>query len=1361
MENPKLTTNSVKSKLEKKHKHKKIDVSKNTDKNLKKQITEEKEETKLNLIKCKSCNNELKSNKQSINKTNTDSKNSSLSFEQNNIKKKLKKNKKSKSTFIGEKSTNKISISYEKKQKKFQEFILKLKKIIFNLKYLQKIKQKYFQRWYTNTFIIEEEEEEEEDEEEEEEEEENEEEEEENTESKKSSNCSSEKKNKNETLNNKYKIKNDDSKKKNINKNLELKNTKNKSKNIRIEEYDDELEEIQEHEASEEESVIFSDNKTSKMKKNRIIISLRKIIKYKNEKCPYFKKWYKFSKKISPLDNNSIAKKNIKNYIEKGNNQKGVYIKYFDKWNNIVKNMKNDESKKNNIIKNNINELKTISSKNRKILSPIEKLGKEIIDLSDDSQTQSELIDTEGENNFVKLNKKIRFNNRYSNNNNKKNKETSMKFKQNIINNDKKIKRLYLMRWINNIKKIKKKENDIFTIDIVPLNKSLDNYKYFKKKDIKTNILLKKYFMPDNELDPSTQEEIKFDNNTYSKNSNPKPIKNINERPIFQKRKISNNYQPSSNKTLQITSPYSNKKIFAHRFSGSSTPDRNIIADIENNNLNKIEEIQNRHKKNKLKRYLIMGYPKTTNEYNVINDRYINEELQQKLLKIFYKACCRQNKKSIYFDKWFNDTFDINNKRKLISHKKTTSYLLYKNKRAKNNFKMSVKMNENQKLSKKDKLFINIPKGYIKDSPRFNGKIYENLDISSFALGLSNIDLDKNNEKITNIDILDGNLWNSQNNIGKYNKLKNTIIKISDKNKNKKSLESLFILKKHFSIWLNKMFLHDIDDFENSKVINKLNNLIEIVNAKNEKKDLKFYFNKWKNVIKIISEININISSLKNIKYVSQQRQRDKLQVIVNNKIKNDNLQKFYNYFNQWKKIFINDSANNTNQKKNKKLINTTNNSFNENDGQIDLKIKIDKIELPKLSSIDFQKPNSMITESFELEQNSKINNSRNNKLSDEIQNEINSFFSVDKEENKRITDYNKYLINILNKANYSNGQLNGNINKIGFLKGIEISDNTENNKFKNILISLFQKLDKKFNLIIEKKYFNIWNKKASKKGSLILDEENVVIIENSNITTQRDDSNPSNIIIRNLPHSNIGYENTEGYSEETTDINLKIADNVINNIEQYKKLIIIKKVDNGKIYDNYLKYNYSFDSSKNANIDEITKFSHKNNYKDIYNLTREGNKIKNQNLLFIKKNKNSIFSQINTDKYIEILQNQNRIILAYKIYCLYVLFHDNFHIVVKRKYFKKWQKHNKIFNNSDTVNDGHIHKKNGHCENCDCENLTHCPGCFCLEKNMCFRCDCKHIKSVLKSILIRHKFLKEMNPIYYYFYLWNKNSKK
>ena len=39
MENPKLTTNSVKSKLEKKHKHKKIDVSKNTDKNLKKQIT--------------------------------------------------------------------------------------------------------------------------------------------------------------------------------------------------------------------------------------------------------------------------------------------------------------------------------------------------------------------------------------------------------------------------------------------------------------------------------------------------------------------------------------------------------------------------------------------------------------------------------------------------------------------------------------------------------------------------------------------------------------------------------------------------------------------------------------------------------------------------------------------------------------------------------------------------------------------------------------------------------------------------------------------------------------------------------------------------------------------------------------------------------------------------------------------------------------------------------------------------------------------------------------------------------------------------------------------------------------------------
>ena len=133
---------------------------------------------------------------------------------------------------------------------------------------------------------------------------------------------------------------NDYNKKKNTN----FKNTKNKNKNMRIEEYDDELEEIQEHEPDEEESVILTDNKKSKMRKNRIIITLRKIIKYKNKKYPYFKKWVQITKKISPLDNNSTAKKHIKNYIERGNNQKGIFMKYFNKWNNIIKNMKFDES---------------------------------------------------------------------------------------------------------------------------------------------------------------------------------------------------------------------------------------------------------------------------------------------------------------------------------------------------------------------------------------------------------------------------------------------------------------------------------------------------------------------------------------------------------------------------------------------------------------------------------------------------------------------------------------------------------------------------------------------------------------------------------------------------------------------------------------------------------------------------------------------------------------------------------------------------------------------------------------------------------------------------------------------------------
>ena len=1354
METPKITLNSLKPRIEKKHKHKKSNDKINAKEKSKNSLIEEKEETKQNLVNYQSFN-ELKNNKQHSNKKNSESKDLSHSQKKKSTTKKTKKNKKSKSTMIEEKSTNKIKLYTEKHHKKFLELKTKLKKIIFNLKYLQKIKKKYFQYWYSNTFIVEEEEEEEEEDEEEEEEE-----------SENSFKNSSEKKNRSDKLNNRYKMGNDYNKKKNIN----IKNTKNKNKNMRIEEYDDELEEIQEHEPDEEESVILTDNKKSKMRKNRIIITLRKIIKYKNKKYPYFKKWVQITKKISPLDNNSTAKKHIKNYIERGNNQKGIFMKYFNKWNNIIKNMKFDESKKKNINKNSISELKILIPKNQKTIPTIGKLGREIISLSDDeSQTQSEVFDTEVENSNVKINKKIPLKNIYKNNNNivsyKKNNVISPKFKQNLINNDKKIKRIYFTRWMNIIKKKdKEKENDSFNIDIIPLNKSLDNYSSFRKKDIKTNIIVKRYFMPENELNLSVQEKIRYDDNSFNKTSYSKPKKNKVERPIFQKRKISNNFPSSSNRIRQITSPFSNKKFF-NKFSNINTPDRNLSVDNHKNVRNKIEDIKNRHKISKLKRYLIMNFPKITNKYNSLdNKNNINKVLQSKLLKIFRKAYCRQNKKSIYFDKWFNDTFNSTKYAFYInqptSHRKTPSHLLYKNKRAKNNFKMNIKFSDTQRLSKKEKLFINIPKGYIRESPRFYGKSFEDLNISSFVLGVSNIVPENNSQKITNVDVLEGS-FDDLNKNEKCNKLKYLINKITDKNKNKKSIENVFILKKHFSIWLNKMFLHDIDDFENSKAINKLGNMIKIINEKNEKKNLEFYSNKWKNIIKGISEMNINISSLKNIKYELQKKRNDKLQNIINNKIKKDNLNKLHNYFNRWKKLLNHDSKNNTKNKKYLKFTNFANNSFtnmrynNENNiSELD-----EEIDFPKLTSRDFQKKYNTITESFELEQKSKIKNTRNNTINDDIQYAINYFSSINNVKNKRVTDYNKYFINTLNITNNSNQQITNKQITIDFLQNVQISDKSKENKYNNVLIPLLQKLDKKFNIIKEKKYFNIWKKKRTKGESIILNEEDLEIIRSNNDNIHISDSNPNNKIIKN--HHILGNENTEGYSEDTTDINLKINDNIISNIVQYKKAVTIKKSETEKIIDSCLKSNYSFDSNKNANLEEITKFSNKNNYKDIYYLTREGNKIKNQNLKFIQKNKNYILSQINTDAYIEILQKQNRIILAYKLYCLYVLLHDNYQIIVKRKYFKKWQKHNKIFNNIDTINDGHIHKKNGHCENCDCDDRAHCPGCFCLEKNMCFRCDCKNIKKVLKNILIKNKFLKEMNPIKYYFYLWNKNSKK
>ena len=41
---------------------------------------------------------------------------------------------------------------------------------------------------------------------------------------------------------------------------------------------------------------------------------------------------------------------------------------------------------------------------------------------------------------------------------------------------------------------------------------------------------------------------------------------------------------------------------------------------------------------------------------------------------------------------------------------------------------------------------------------------------------------------------------------------------------------------------------------------------------------------------------------------------------------------------------------------------------------------------------------------------------------------------------------------------------------------------------------------------------------------------------------------------------------------------------------------------------------------------------------------------------------------------------------------------------------------------------------------------------------HMCFHCICYISKSKIKRVLMRHKFMRELNPKRYYLFLWYKN---
>ena len=110
-------------------------------------------------------------------------------------------------------------------------------------------------------------------------------------------------------------------------------------------------------------------------------------------------------------------------------------------------------------------------------------------------------------------------------------------------------------------------------------------------------------------------------------------------------------------------------------------------------------------------------------------------------------------------------------------------------------------------------------------------------------------------------------------------------------------------------------------------------------------------------------------------------------------------------------------------------------------------------------------------------------------------------------------------------------------------------------------------------------------------------------------------------------------------------------------------------------------------------------------------------------------------------------MDEHNKKIKTYQLFSFYLIFKENSDYYLKRKLFFEWKKNNKIFKH---LFKKHIKSYDDHCISCSCEEEIN-------EQTNCFNCNCAEIEEKLKNILIRHKFLKEINPIKYYLFLWNK----
>ena len=215
-----------------------------------------------------------------------------------------------------------------------------------------------------------------------------------------------------------------------------------------------------------------------------------------------------------------------------------------------------------------------------------------------------------------------------------------------------------------------------------------------------------------------------------------------------------------------------------------------------------------------------------------------------------------------------------------------------------------------------------------------------------------------------------------------------------------------------------------------------------------------------------------------------------------------------------------------------------------------------------------------------------------------------------------------------------------------------------------------------------------------------------------------------------------------------------------INNIDEAIRMEIKEKDNSNKKSDYHtftgntkIKpiYNEEKDIMK-VNINSKDK-EKEENIKYIYQKLKTLNKSNNCTFNFFKNNhlNNNLKNDLMKKEYNSFLDEQNKKIKAFQLYLFYTYFNENYEYYLLRNNFYKLKKNNNIFKYPSNKN--HIKSYGEHCISCSCENDN-----ILLGQTTCLNCDCNEIKTIIKNILIKYKYSKDLNPIRYYFYLWFKN---